>query len=262
MTSSAPLPLGIPAWSRRKRRPGEGRRGWNYRCEVKPEGGRSRARGTTLLAATVVAAAALAASPAMAKKHRETGFEAVLPVAAPQRPADGSIFSAAAYAPLYGGTRAHAVGDALTILLVESTTATKAVNSKSSKDGGIALVPPKAGPLSVNPDKLSASNNSNFDGKGSASQTSSLAGALSVTIAEVRPNGTALVRGEKQMLLSQGREWIQLSGIVRLSDIDQDNTIASTRVADARIEYSGKGALQNASKQGWLGQFFNMISPF
>jgi flagellar L-ring protein FlgH len=83
-----------------------------------------------------------------------------------------------------------------------------------------------------------------------------------VTIAEVRPNGTALVRGEKQMLLSQGDEWIQVSGIVRLIDIDQNNAIPSSRVADARIEYSGKGALQRVSRQGWLGQFFNMISPF
>jgi flagellar L-ring protein precursor FlgH len=64
------------------------------------------------------------------------------------------------------------------------------------------------------------------------------------------------------MLLSQGREWIQFSGIVRLIDIDLDNRIASTRVADVHLEYSGKGALQRASRQGWLGQFFNMISPF
>ena len=75
---------------------------------------------------------------------------------------------------------------------------------------------------------------------------------LSVTIAEVRANGTALVRGEKRMMLSQGHEWIQFSGIVRLADIDQNNRIASTRVADARIEYAGKGALQRASRQGWL----------
>src|SRR5262249_51128490 len=156
-----------------------------------------------------------------------------------------SIFSASAgYAPLYGGTRARAVGDALTILLVESTTAAKTVGSKSSKSGGVSITPPAAGPLPVNPDALKAPNDSNFNGQGNAAQTSSLAGSLSVTIAEVRPNGTALVRGEKRMLVSQGDEWIQISGIVRLSDIDQDNTITSTKVADARIEYSGKGALQ------------------
>ena len=64
------------------------------------------------------------------------------------------------------------------------------------------------------------------------------------------------------MLLSQGDEWVRFSGIVRLIDIDQENTVASSRVADAHVEYSGKGALQRASKQGWLGRFFNLISPF
>ena len=64
------------------------------------------------------------------------------------------------------------------------------------------------------------------------------------------------------MLLSQGKEWVRFSGIVRLADIGVDNTIASTRVADANIEYAGKGALQRASKPGWLSQFFSRISPF
>ena len=64
------------------------------------------------------------------------------------------------------------------------------------------------------------------------------------------------------MLLSQGDEWVRFSGIVRLVDIDPDNIVLSTRVADVHAEYSGKGALQRASKQGWLGRFFNVISPF
>jgi flagellar L-ring protein FlgH len=248
MTGPAPLPLGIPAWSRRKPRPTADRR---------------PGRRIPLLAASVIAASALAASPALGKKRPEPGFEPTMPMpVAAVRPADGSIFSAATYAPLHAGTRARAVGDALTILLVETTTAAKTVGSQSQKGGGASITPPSAGPLSVNPDALKASSSSNFKGGGDASQTSTLAGTISVTIADVRPNGTALVRGEKRMLLSQGHEWIQVSGIVRLSDIDENNTVVSTRIADARIEYSGKGALQRSSKQGWLGQFFNMISPF
>lgn len=64
------------------------------------------------------------------------------------------------------------------------------------------------------------------------------------------------------MLLSQGNEWIQFSGIVRLSDIDPDNRIVSSRVADAKIEYAGSGSIQRASREGWLSRFFNMITPF
>jgi flagellar L-ring protein FlgH len=77
----------------------------------------------------------------------------------------------------------------------------------------------------------------------------------------VRANGTALVRGEKRMLLSQGQEWVRFSGIVRLADIDQDNTRASSRVADARIEYSGKGAFQRASREGWLSKLLQHGEP-
>lgn len=212
---------------------------------------------------------ALVASPAHAKKKapKLTGFEASLPVAPADNapvPTSGGIFNVAAgYAPLYQGTRAARVGDPLTILLVESTTASKSVSSKSQKGGGASITPPTAGPLSfLNPDALKASSSSSFNGGGNAGQTSSLSSTLSVTIAEVRSNGTALVRGEKKMLVSQGDEWVRFSGIVRLADIDAENQISSTRVADAHIEYTGKGALMRSSRQGWLGQFFNMISPF
>lgn len=217
------------------------------------------------LLAVAVAAATLTSTPVLAKKPRLSGYEATLPAPAPvAQPATGSIFNASnGYASLYEGMRARAVGDVVTIRLVETTISSKSVASKSAKAGGASITPPTAGPLDfLNPDALKASSQSTFNGQGNASQTSSLNSTLSVTIAEVRPNGTALVRGEKRMLLSQGNEWVRFSGIVRLADIDQDNAVLSTRVADGRIEYSGKGALQRASKQGWLGQIFNMISPF
>lgn len=223
----------------------------------------------------VSALAVLSGAPALAKKPpKPSGFEptlpaplpATLPASAPEpaAQASGGIFNVSlGYAPLHGGTRAAHVGDAVTILLVESTTAAKTVSSKSQKGGGAAIVPPTKGPLSfLKADALNASSSSTFNGQGNASQTSSLASTLAVTIAEVRPNGTALVRGEKKMLVSQGDEWIRFSGIVRLADIDEDNQIASTRVADAQIEYTGKGAIMRSGRQGWLGQFFNMISPF
>ncbi|HNI70506.1 MAG TPA: flagellar basal body L-ring protein FlgH, partial [Marmoricola sp.] len=105
-----------------------------------------------------------------------------------------------------------------------TTTSSKTVASKSEKDGGVSLTPPPAGPLSLNPDKLKASNNSSFKGQGNASQTSSLSGSLSVTIAEVRPNGTALVRGEKRMLLSQGQEVVHGAGSLLRLQFNPDLT--------------------------------------
>lgn len=213
--------------------------------------------------------AIVAASPLLALcacgPEREAGFAASLPPPPPATPAvaDGAIYHAATgYAPLYSGQRASRIGDLVTVILVERTQTSKSASAKNQHDGGISLTPPSAGPLSFNPGILNSSGSSSFNGKGDAAQTSTLDGSITVTIAEVRPNGTALIKGEKVMQLSQGKEWIQLSGIVRLADIDQDNRIASTRIADARIVYSGKGSVQRASREGWLSRFFNLVTPF
>lgn len=209
--------------------------------------------------------AALALALPAAAKPPPKGFEPALPVPiSPPAVADGAIFHVdAGYAALVEGRRARSVGDPLTILLTESTVTSKSAGSKTKRDGGFSILPPTAGPLDfLNPNSLKASGGGNFTGNGNAAQNSSLSGTVAVTIAEVRPNGTAVVRGEKRLLLSQGREWIQLSGIVRLGDIDADNRIRSTQVADARIEYSGNGAVQRAGREGWLSKFFNILSPF
>lgn len=245
------------------RRPG--RRNMLVLSLSKHKGPALRLAAGTLGIATLCTA--LHVAPAYARKApKMSGFEATLPAPAPVSPmANGGIFNASAgYAPLYQGMRASRIGDPVTIVLVETTTASKSVNSKSSKSGSASINPPTTGLISklFKSSDLNASSDSSFNGQGSAAQTSALSSTLSVTIAEVRANGTALVRGEKKMLVSQGDEWVRFSGIVRLADIDEDNAILSTRVADARIEYTGKGALQRASKQGWLGRFFNMISPF
>lgn len=219
---------------------------------------------TLLLAGLALAGGLLLAPPAHAKSKPAPGFEPIMPTAPAPPQGNGSIFNVATgYAGLVEGRRAHAIGDPLTIVLVEQLTTSKSAGSKTQRNGAFNIVPPSAGPLSfLNPDALKASGGSSFNGQGNATQTSSLGGQVSVTIAEVRPNGTALVRGEKRLLLSQGNEWVQFSGIVRLGDIDGDNTIPSSRVADARIEYAGNGAVTRASREGWLSKFFNAISPF
>ncbi|KUR72731.1 flagellar biosynthesis protein FlgH [Novosphingobium fuchskuhlense] len=218
-----------------------------------------------LVPPAIVLAATLPASEVHGRPARPAeGFAPVLPQAPAQRPADGAIFNVAAgYTGLAEGRRAHAVGDPLTIILTEQLNASKSAAGKTQKTGAFNVVPPTAGPLSfLDPNALKASGGSSFNGQGNASQTSTLGGEVSVTIAEVRPNGTALVVGEKRLLLSQGQEWVQLSGIVRLGDIDADNRVRSTQVADARVTYTGNGAVGRASREGWLSKFFGAISPF
>lgn len=214
----------------------------------------------------ILAAFALGTSAAGYASKPAPGFEAALPAPPPPAPAaaTGGIFNVnAGYAPLHTGNRAARVGDPLTILLVENTRTSKSAGSQTSRDGGFGLTPPTTGPFGfLNPNALNASGDSSFKGQGTATQSSTFSSQLGVTITEVRPNGTALVKGEKRLMLSQGEEWVQFSGIVRLSDIDEDNRILSSRVADARVNYAGKGSIQRASRQGWLMRFFNMITPF
>ncbi len=185
--------------------------------------------------------------------------------AAPQPKASaGAIFQAAqGYAGLHTGTRARSLGDIVTILLLEDTNTSKSTAGQTGRDGGFSITPPTAGLFDfLNPDALNAAAQGSFNGGGNAAQQSSLTGTVSVTIAAIYPNGTAEVVGEKQMSLSQGEEWVQFAGRIRLVDIGVDNTLPSSRVANARIIYTGNGAVQQASRPGWLSRFFNFVSPF
>ena len=181
-----------------------------------------------------------------------------------ERP-NGSIFQAASgYAPLTSGARAGTVGDIITILLVERTQATKSNSAATDRSGSIGLAPPTTGIFSklFNSTDIGASGTQGFKGKGDAAQSNALSGEITVTVSKVLPNGTMLVRGQKQLVLNRGDEYIQISGLVRPADIGADNRVLSTRVGDARITYTGKGEIARASHQGWLQRFFSMISPF
>lgn len=193
-------------------------------------------------------------------------FATTLPVAMPPAPpaANGAIFQATSgYAGLYEGNRARAVGDPLTIVLVERMSASKSAGTKLDSGGGFGLTPPTTGALSLfNSTDATVSGKRNFGGTGTADQSNALSGEVSVTVAEVLPNGTMIVQGQKTLTLNRGDEFIQIRGIVRTADIDANNRVLSTRVADARIAYTGRGDVARASRQGWLSRFFQVVSPF
>lgn len=178
---------------------------------------------------------------------------------------NGAIFQPAnGYAPLVSGGRAATVGDILTIQLVERTDASKSTSANTDRSGNAGITPPSTGVFSklFSASDVSASAGQTFKGKGDAAQSNALSGQISVTVAKVYPNGTLLVRGQKALTLNRGDEYVQISGLVRPADINPDNSVLSTRVADARITYTGRGDVQRASKPGWLSHFFSIISPF
>lgn len=182
---------------------------------------------------------------------------------APPPVANGAIFQASnGYAPLTSGQRAAQVGDIITIVLVERTQGTSTSTSATDHNGSIGLTPPTTGPLSLfSPTDASMGGNSTFNGRGQTGQANSLVGEISVVVSEVLPNGTMRIRGEKLLHINRGNETIRISGIVRPVDISADNRVASTRVADARIDYVGRGEIHRASRQGWLQRFFSILSP-
>ncbi|MBV7257017.1 flagellar basal body L-ring protein FlgH [Pacificimonas sp. WHA3] len=174
----------------------------------------------------------------------------------------GAIFQASAYQALASGRQARQIGDILTVRLIERTRASKSQGADASRSSSTAVTLPGALPSFVPRDALEGGSSTDFDGSGSANQQNSLSGDITVTVADVLPNGVLKVRGEKRVQVSRGEEYIRLSGLVRPSDIGMDNSVPSTRVADARITYAGTGQVAAASKQGWLQRFFTSISPF
>ncbi len=217
-----------------------------------------------VVVAAVLATAPATARPLFGRKLPPEDYTASRP-GPPMVPvvATGAIFQAdQGYAALYEGWRARKVGDPLTIVLVERTSASKTAGSKLDSSGGFSITPPSVGPLAFDPNIARASGGRNFGGTGSADQSNALSGEVSVTVAEVYPNGTMLVQGRKRVTLNRGDEYVAIKGIVRTADVDANNRVPSTRVADARIEYTGKGDVARAGRQGWLSRFFQVVSPF
>jgi flagellar L-ring protein FlgH len=181
---------------------------------------------------------------------------------------NGSIYQSGHDVALFENSVARRVGDTLTIHLIESTNASKSSSTTTKKATKADLPGPTiAGrPVTINGvDVLTMGmdHSSSFDGKGDSSQSNSLVGDITVTVAKRLSNGNLVIRGQKWIAINQGREFVRLQGIVRPIDIEQDNSVASNKVADAAISYGGQGALADANAKGWLGRFFDSpLTPF
>jgi flagellar L-ring protein precursor FlgH len=181
---------------------------------------------------------------------------------------NGSIYQSGHDISLFEDLKAGRVGDILTVRLIEQTAASKNSATSTSKATEATLANPTIFGRQPTKDGVplfegSLSGDSSFDGAGSSSQSNSLVGDITVTVVERFPNGNLRIRGEKWVTLNQGREFIQLSGIIRAYDIGPDNAVLSGKVADAQITYSSKGVLASANKMGLISRFFNsMFHPY
>lgn len=179
--------------------------------------------------------------------------------------ASGAIFNAGTSRPLFEDRRARYVGDTLTITITENTSASTSSNSSANRTSSIsASVPTISGLPGKNFQGLSlaAESENDFAGKGAAAAKNVFTGTITVTVIDVLENGNMLVSGEKQVAIGHGQEYIRLSGVVNPSFIAADNSIASSRVADARVEYKESGYISEAQVMGWLARFFLTFMPF
>lgn len=180
------------------------------------------------------------------------------------KPINGAIYQIGSARPLFEDRRARFVGDTLTITINEKNTAQKASTANSDRSSSLSLAVPKVigvpgkGAQGIDVEATSANK---FDGKGGASANNGFTGTITVTVIEVYPNGNLLVSGEKMVAINQGEEFIRLSGVVNPLYINS-NTVSSSQVADARIEYKQNGYIDSAQVMGWLGRFFLTFMPF
>jgi flagellar L-ring protein precursor FlgH len=175
---------------------------------------------------------------------------------------NGAIYQVGRDVDLFENPIARHVGDVVTIVLSEATNAQKSATTKTQKSTsntlpGVSLF---GSPVTIHGAQVLSGNindASKFDGEGNSAQSNSLTGYITTTVAKVLPNGNLYIKGEKKIWINQGQENVVLSGVIRPIDLAPDNSIPSSRVANARISYGGKGAINDANSAGWLSRFFN-----
>ena len=163
--------------------------------------------------------------------------------------------------------RHYRVGDIVTVLLDEATQAERSLDNETSRTSTNDVIPAGLAerisglnPI-LNGLKADGSTITNT-GTGNVDQSATLTGSIAVTISEVQANGNLVIRGEKQLSLSEGGEVIQVSGIIRPQDISAINTVQSRRLANAQITYKGSGDLVNATRPGWGTSALFKFWPF
>jgi flagellar L-ring protein FlgH len=215
---------------------------------------------TLVLAAAVLLLAGCASRAPLAQPKADDMLP--LPSAAAHGGLSGGVFSADTVS-LTSDARAFRVGDVVTVILQETTQASKRAGTSFNKGSSVGVSPlgllgktlPKTG-IDISADR-------GFSGDSTSTQQNALSGALTVMVQEVLPNGLLRIAGEKSLTLNQGEEFLRLKGFLRAADIDPDNQVSSLRVANARISYSAQGALADANTPGWLTRFFvGPLMPF
>lgn len=181
---------------------------------------------------------------------------------------NGAIFqSGQNERPLYEGKRARNVGDVLTIIISETTSATGKSSSGAEHKGSISMQTPiitqiPGADLMMHGIGVAGSSNGSLANKSNNAGDNTFIGTVTVTVVEALTNGNLLVSGEKQVAINQANEFIRFSGVVNPYTITGSNTVLSTQVADAHIEYKGANHIDMSVVMSMLGRVFLSVLPF
>jgi flagellar L-ring protein precursor FlgH len=214
---------------------------------------------------TTIALSVLMGCSMLPPERGDPGYTPAMPTLPPSRgQSAGSIYQAGYETRWFEDLTARRVGDILTVVLVEKTDAKKSAVTGTDRDTRIEMPnptlfgrTPSIGGRDVFENNVESS--TIFDGEGDSAQSNKLDGTITVSVAQVLPNGYLVVQGEKWIGINQGDEFMRLRGIVRPVDIRADNTVLSTQVGNAQIAYGGTGVLADTNRQGWLTRFFSTI---
>lgn len=224
-----------------------------------------------LLASTLSSACGPAHIAPFTPRHRK--FEAGEYAATQKgsRPATGSIYSEAQPGFLED-TRALRVGDIVLIRINEHADAqggaTTNLKKGSSREAGVdallGLVPAiKTAYPDIDPTKLlSLASKFDFNGEGTTQRAGQLNALIGVHVKQELPNGDLYVEGTKVVMINHEEYHLYISGVLRPSDIDPDNTVDSSLIADARVEFTGRGDIDDQVNRGWLTKLLDFINPF
>ena len=179
--------------------------------------------------------------------------------------ATGAIYRPDSFRPLFEDRRARLVGDLVTIQIIENITASQksssTVDRNSETSAGISALP-FVGKAFTDKTTLGAKSANTFGGKGGTEGANKFEGSITASVIDVLPNGHLVVAGEKQIGVNQNMDVLRFSGTVDPRMLQPGSVIASTHVANVRVESRGRGAQKEAQVMGWMGRFFNSVTPF
>jgi flagellar L-ring protein precursor FlgH len=167
---------------------------------------------------------------------------------------------------LYADHKAAKVGDILTVIVVESTSGSQEASLQTSKNqsmgGGMGMSVWSGGKILSFPNSWGIGGAEYQDGGGKSKSKGSIIGKISVRVEKVLSNGLLQIRGSKVIKINDDKQNLILSGTVRQQDINADNTVLSTYVADALIEYEGVGPIGEKSSPGILTRILDWLGIF